>query len=431
MITLGSGFLDNKQPIRLQFVLPGLLLWILWSYILYAFFILFLGSFNLIAEDFVDVVMVFSDTEYYWYKLFYAATASAMGYGFAVNFVLQNNQFNHHPRIRLLIRRTIAQHNFYTWSFTMWFIRVTSILGLFYLNFALQYEINYLREAPLVLILIPLVLFYVTWPQIARLVRKQKLRWFGSITIIYLLMSFTFAFKDFINQKRITQNLLNQRIEYVFDLQVVESQTQVAIRHKAEATDIYLLKDTTNQDQPLIFMDGLHRRVRLNELNAAIRWEKDKLDASAQLKGNLHIDGRLTMHTVNDLIHALRKAGLGHLYYSTVQKNSIYPVDYPGFRYRGIPSLRPIYYLAFEQYLDSLEQQDLRGKRFNLTESRWYRQGTVENTNRVKIDLSPEQLTLNGQAVDSVQLKSWLYRFIQKYKIQGRYLIWNIPIFAF
>jgi len=416
-MTLAKDFLSNKYQIQPKNWLAGLSLWLLSSYILYAWFQLIREVFRILTSDHGDnVLLILTSKENYLYNLFYAGLAVALGYMWALNFTLQNSTQPEDWRTRTLIRRTQTISGHYTWSFLLWFAKLGSILGITYLWFAMQYELSFIRDTPLALILIPMVLFYASWPNFSRVVRTRKAWWFIRLTIIFLVMSFGFAFKNFSNYQKVNQHLLSKSIQHVHDLQVATSVSQHKVRRWG-ALHIYLVRDTVPSNAPIFYFNSIDKPFSLGDLPQLISRAKGiRAEVERErLTANLHVDKHIPRAQVEKLLHELRKADLISIQYATAQKYSSYPTHYPGFKYWGIPARLKRYYPRFQFYLDSVERIDLRGKKLKLSESLMYRQGWIDQSNRIRIDVAVHDVTLNGQVVDSVALKKYVYKFMKKY----------------
>ena len=282
----------------------------------------------------------------------------------------------------------------------------------------MQYVIDFITEFAILLILLPLVLFYSSWPTFSRLIRDNKTKWFVSLSTVFILMSFTFAFKNFTDYKRINEKILNRSIPHVFDLQKPNSQSQQEINWDAVIIDIYIVKDTLKTEEPAIFFGSIDNRVNLQNIRRAVAIERDKVSVieEGKLIANMHIDERIAMKQIKPILDELRKANLYKVQYSTGRKYSRYPSDFPAFKNSGIERyLYPEYYPEFDIFLDSAEQIDLRGKTIKLSESLMYRNGSLNNDKQIEITVTPDSVTLNNHNIDSLDLEKKVYGFIKKY----------------
>ncbi len=418
-MTISKGFLNRKCELRATNIIGTLLLWTLTAYILYAFFQVYREAFRFFTGHLGDrALLILTPQENYVYNLFYAAIASALGYSFALRFTLHNSLYGHDTRTKSLIRRTLNIEGFYTWAFLFWFGKLGSIFGIWYMTYAIQYDLDLIKEFPIILLALPLILFYSSWPNFSRMIRTKKVSWFLKLTGIFIVTSFGFAFKNFLDYEKINKNYLSRSIENVFELKVPNSQSHQRISRRSISADVYIVIDTIETEEPAIFFDNIYNRVDFQDIQKAVHLEKDKLSIWAQdeLTANLHIDERIPMSRINPIVDELRKADLRKIQYSTGRKFSRYPADYPPFKHSGIQrKILPRYYPEFESFLDSAEQIDLTDRTIKLPESLMYRNGSLKNFNRIEITLAPDSVTLNGQKIETMKLEQLIYGFIKKY----------------
>lgn len=416
-MTITKGILTKKHELKPSNLVTALLIWILTAYIFYAFFQVYREVFRIFTGQLgPSLLLVLSPEENYIYNLFYASIASALGYLIALRFILQNSWNGHNWPTKSLIRRTLNTEGFYTWSFLFWFGKLGSMLGVGYMITGLQYDLDLIEDFPVMLMLLPLVLFYSVWPNITRLIRGKKIWWWLRLTGIFLVMSFGFAFKNFTDYEKINKYFLSQSFKHVFDLKIPVSQSHERIPRGFPPLDIYIVRDTIDTREPVVFFEKINYRVDIEDIRKAVTLEKQKFYEQARLIANLHIDKRITMDRIKPILNELRKADLRNIQFSTGRKYSRYPADYPAFKYSGIQKeLLPKYYPEFEQFPDSASQIDLKDKAFKLSKSLMYRNGVQNNYNRIEIHLTPDAVTLNQHKIDSLALESKIYGFIKKY----------------
>ena len=337
---------------------------------------------------------------------------------FALRFVLNNSIYGQPVRTRMVMRRTLNDESFFTWPFLLWFGKLASMLGISYIMFPLQFDIDFLKEFPLLLILLPIVVFFSTWPRLIQVIGHNSFKWAGVLFGFYLIMSFVFALKDFVDVEKINHNLLKNSVQYSYNLEVPKSQSHQKIERKSLVTDIYVVGDSTNGSKPLIFFNYINSRVELAEINKQLDLERDKLMEFERhlLTANLHIDKDLPMGYVNELKQEFRKADLQKIQFSTGRKYSKYPSNHPGFKHLGIrQSLYLKYYPEFETFLDSAENLDFSRYSIRLPESSMYRINALKGYNRIEIYVNNENATLNGEIVSKEKLEQIVYKFIKKY----------------
>lgn len=105
------------------------------------------------------ILIQLNESEQFKYNLFYASIASALGFAFSSKYVLGNLSRNQTPKRRLYFKKAINDGALSSWFFLSWFGKLGVLLGTFYMMFPFQYDIDFLKEFPHLLILLPLVLF--------------------------------------------------------------------------------------------------------------------------------------------------------------------------------------------------------------------------------------------------------------------------------
>lgn len=417
-MTITKGFLTKKLEFKPTNLIGGLLLWILTAYIFYAFFQLYREAFRFFTGHIGDrTLLVLTPTENYIYNLFYAAIASALGYSIALRFILQNSVYRPNWRTVSLLRKTLNDEGFWTWSFLLWFGKLGSMLGIWYLIFAMQYDLNLIKEFAIMLVLLPLVLFYSSWPSFSRLVQANKAIWFLRVSVVFILMSFGFALKNFTDYEAINNKNLKHSINHTFGLNVPLSQSHERIERQWTTINAYIVEDTLKTGEPVIFLENIQKSVNPQNIQTALINERERYSyfEQYQITVNLHIDSRIAMKYIIPVLDELRKSDLRKIQFSTGRKYSRYPAEYPSFKYYGIQKVLPFYYPEFVDFLDSAEQIDLKGKKFKLSESLMYRNGILKNYNRIEVTVNPDFVTLNNQRINSFALEQKVYGFIKKY----------------
>jgi hypothetical protein len=418
-MTLAKGFLTGDYSFKKSNLIGSLFLWIVFAYIIYALFQLSRESFRVftLRPEYTSIVTL-SSTENFYYNLFFASLASALGYMIVLKFFLENSILRNIPHTRSFIRRTLEIQGLYTWGFLFWFCQLGIILGVLYLTVPMVFELRALTDFSMVLLLLPMILFYSSWPMFNRVVRRNKAYWFFGITSVFFLLSGTFSLQNFTDYKKINEFLLSPSIENVYDLKKPRSITQNKYDRVSQIINIFVVKDTLETEEPVIYLESINNRIFISEIRNLIRSRMEDIhyipyDIPIP---NLHIDKRISLEDVKALIHEFRMAGLKEIQFSTDLKYSRYPSNYPGFFYTGINKfIGNRYFKKLTDFLDSAEQLDLTGKQIRLSESLMYRQGFLKKINRIEIHVSQDTVTLNGQEVDPFRLEQIVHGFIQKY----------------
>ncbi|MDZ7606070.1 MAG: hypothetical protein U5K79_10895 [Cyclobacteriaceae bacterium] len=281
----------------------------------------------------------------------------------------------------------------------------------------MQYDIAFLKEFPLLLVLIPLVVFFSTWPRLIRVVGINKYKWLGISLGVFFLLSFGFAFKNFTDSQAINHNMLKNKVEYSYKFNVPRSQSFQIPDNRFQVIDIYVVNDSLPNSKPLIFFGDVYSKVDLGEINEKVKTERERLE---ELRGGrvaifLHMDMNIKHEFLSHLNYQIRKAGQLRILYSTVPKYSKYPASYPAFKHSGIRYSLKEYYPEFEAFLDSAEKLDLSKYSIRIPDSPMYRVISVKKHNRIAIDVDKYETRLNGKVITPEKLKEIVYLLIKKY----------------
>ena len=418
-MAISKGSLQKRTLFSTSLLTSGIILWITFSYILYAFFYLSREILRFLTADFGDqILLVLDKNETFAYNLFYSSLAVAISYGLALRFVLQNSVAGQSVRTRFLIRRTLNEQGFFTWAFLSGFSRLTSILGICYITFPIQYDIYFLDELPLLLILLPIVVFFSTWPKLSRITKGYGAKWATVSFGLFATMSFAFAFKSFLASEKINKILLKKSIEYTYDLIVPRSQTHQLVPRRSLTTNVYVVRDTIDPFQPIIFIKDISTQTVLDSVDFKLNIERDKLSwvESSQMAVNLHIDENIPMTFIEELKYRFRQDSLRIIQYSTGYKHSKYPPNYSIWKYSGIQHyLYPGYYPKFVEFLDSAEHLDFTKYTIRLPKSLMYRVNALQEYNRIEVYVGKDNVKVNGAVVTDDKLSEIVYKFTKKY----------------
>lgn len=417
-MSLSKGFLSQREIIKKERIISGLILWVLLAYPLYALFYMYREAIRILTNGLGGrILLVLSDQETFIYNLFYASIAVALGFMFSLKFVLENSISPRAPKNRFRIRQVLNQQGFFAWSFLLWFGKVAGLLGIWCLTFPIQYSIDFLREMPVFLLLLPLTLFLSTWPQLRLAFGTNSRQWFGSLSLLFVVFSLILANKNFMDVGVINKSLLENSIEHVYNLEVPKSGNHQLMRRNSIVPDLYVVMDTISSEKPKLFLGDINNEIQWSRLRRMINQVGDKLSESERknLAVNLHIDKHVKMGFVSKLKYEFRKCGARKIQYSTVGQESKYPSTSYVFKYSGIPQLlEPWYYPKFDAFLDSAENLDYSKYQIRLPESLMYRINSLKGHNRIEIFLNEWETTLNGQVVSQEELGQIVHKFIKR-----------------
>ncbi|MFY0600777.1 MAG: hypothetical protein JXR03_13975 [Cyclobacteriaceae bacterium] len=417
-MTLAKGFLRDGISFKPYHLIRGVLLWILFSYILYAFFYLSKESWRILTYGLGhDILLVLNDKENFVYNLFYASLATALGYQFALKFFLDNLGIWRPSKIKRSIRRTINDQRAFSWYFLAWFSRVGSVFATCLIMIPLQFDLSLIDQFSYFLILLPIVIFLSTWSTLRLMLRDKSLKWFSILTAIFILLSFSLSFHNFISTDAINHKTQQKSISYLYDLELPRISHGDVIERKSLVSNLFIVKDTSKNSSPIIFLENSGNQIQREGLSKMIVKEKAKLGeiSGDQILFNLHVDKKIPLSYIEDLKLEFKKSGIRTIRFDAGAKHSKYPTNHPTFYHIGIKQyLWPRYYPQFEYFLDSLEKIDVSKLKFKLSDSYMYRVNIPRHYNRLNLTVKEGFILLNNKAISEDELQVVLYKFIKK-----------------
>ena len=417
-MALSKGFLRPPVAASIAQIQLGVALGSVFSFLLYYFFYYFRETVRILTGYFTHTLLVeLTPQENFYYNLFYGSVAAILGfYGFA-HFVLSVSIERKSGRRRIRQRQILNDLSFVGWTFLSGFVRFTSLLGILFLALPLQFDINFLTEFSLLLILIPVVLYLNAWTLMVKHFGRKAYRWFLYTTVYLSVLSLVYANINSIDYQQINQGIKVYGGEWAHGITVPQSESHQMFRTRLwSAINIYLNNDSA-QSSLVLEYDFVRKKINLNEVQSYVAQKRVLLDSldRDRLEAILRIDERVPLSVVNRLKLALRKAGVIHINYSTGAKHSKYPAYHPSFYYLGISTEMPPYYPAFDAFLDSAEQLDPTKYRVRLVESTMYRVLALQKTNRVVLSVDPTQAYLNGTPLPPDSMFTVLYGLTKQY----------------
>ncbi len=418
-MALNKEFLWPTIDANTAMILLGVALGTVSSFLLYYFFYYSRETIRILTGYFTHTLLVaLTPQENFYYNLFYGSIAAVLGFYVFAHFVLSVSIKRKSGRRRIRQRQILNDLSFAGWTFLSGFVRFTSLLGIWFLTIPLQFDINFLTEFPLLLVLIPAALFLNAWTLIVKTFGGKAYRWFLYTTVYVSILSLAYANVSPIDYQQINQKMKVYGGEWANGITVPQSERYEALQTSPWlAINIYLNNDSTQSSDLVLDYDFVRNKIDLNEVQSYVAQKRvllDRLDRD-RLEAILRIDKRVPLSVVNQLKQALRKAGVIHINYSTGAKHSKYPAYHPSFHYSGISGELPPYYLAFEAFLDSAEQLDPTKYRIRLVESNMYRVLAGKKTNRVVLSVDLTRTCLNGTPLPPDSMFTVLYRLTERY----------------
>ncbi len=358
-------------------------LWLLYSVTLYGFFYLVRELFRTfsIGIHYGNPLLILNQQELFVYNLFFAAMAAAIGYTFAVKFLLEVTQYQQNLPVKRPFRHAITTLAFIAWVFLMWFARVGSSFGIFHSQLSLQYEIDLLTEFPIFLLLLPIVLLLASWPVIRKVFGFHNpnlalLSLLGTFSIFSLALSSI----NFINVDKVNEVLTPPFQAYQLELPV-SHQSQVKIGENVFISRIWITEDTVLNNDPKIFVNDIS--IDSGELPRFLYSEKISLPEFYHPMHipTLLIDRDIPYPYVKKIKSKIKDFGIRQVLLTTTQEIDISKVKY----------------LADQGLYQQLAEPD----------------STLEDNNIINIVIKPDLVALNSKAVQLPELASELYSIIK------------------
>lgn len=415
---LQKRFLRPKKVINYSRIDTGIILGTIFSAIMYGFFYMFREAFRIFTSQFGGKLLLeLTPKENFYYNLFYGSIAAILGFYVFVRFVFENSINHKSPGTRLRQKQVLNEQGYSMWTFLHAFGLFTVVIGIWYITMSMQFDISFIDELPLLLILIPVVLFLNIWPPILRLVGKKGYKWMAYSFVYISALSIAYGNINFVDYQNVNTYFKQHSLELstVIDFPSTKSHKSI---YNSVTVDVYLAKDSTNKYKPTIYWNDPRITVDIQEIGKKVNQEVDKTVAPERFNiiAVLIIDKQVSLSFVNNLKYELRKGGIRKILFSTGVEHSKYPKYYPSFKYSGIQQLLyPIYLSEFKSFLDSLENIDISNYAIRLPESILYRLDDIRNSNRIEIKVGKDSVLLNNSPITKDELRTFVYKFIKKY----------------
>lgn len=415
-MALQKGFLRPGKIIYKYSLYPGIAVGLIFSFGLYGFFYFIREAIRIGTGEFSGSLIILSPKENFYYNLFYGTVAAVIGFSVTVRFVFENSINYTSTKLKLRQRHILNENDFNRWTFLYAFAEITSVFGIWYLTVPMEYDINFLADFSVLLILIPLVLFLNIWPVIIKTLGRKGYKWMAYSFVYVAILSLGFANLNFINIDEVNLQLKDPLRLMTDQIKVPETTSYSRIYRSSLAIDIYILNDSISS-LPIILWGDSRSKIKLEDILNYINWERSKITEyeRGRLIANLHIDKNVKIKVLSDLRYELRKVDFRQIQYSTGIKNSKYPSSYPLFKDVGIKQVLFPHYPELEVFLDSAENLDYDKYTIRIPDNPMYRVQDVRNYNRVEIKSDSENTYLNGKIISDYKLTKFLYKFIKKH----------------
>lgn len=368
-----------------------------------------------------QIIVQLTESEQFIYNLFYASLASALGFVFSSKYVLSNLSRNQTPKRRLYFKKAINDGGFASWSFLSWFGKLGALLGIFYMMFPFQYDIDFLKECPLFLILLPLVLFLSSWTGLRMALGRNSLQTLLLFSLIFGLMSLALSFKDFIDVDSLNESLKRNNLSYPYRLKIPKSRGYELVRNPNKSSlapiPIYVAKNIEKTEDYKILVGDTKEQVSGNNLIRWLQKERSIFDPAEADRMNLklYIEESAPMSFVDSLKWKLRTNHFLHINFMVGVKNSKYPSSSPLFKNLGISQWMFPYVAELDSFLYVAEELDFTQKKIIVGKSDSYRLQLLKQYKSIKIRATESGLFVNNRKVNEDQVLQKLKSHIEKY----------------
>lgn len=259
-------------------------------------------------------------------------------------------------------------------------------------------------------------MFIQLWPSLLRLAGARAFRWIGILCIYITVFSIGFGIYSYAKDRPYEQTLINQNPILANAIDIPESKIYLHNYYHSNAFSIYL-KNSINSDSLSIFTEDVKRPISEKQLQLYLDnllREEGFPTGLFRLEPRLFVDKSVTVGQFNGIKSTLAKKGFQKAHIVVKAKGSKYPGHHPVFRETGIIK-RLSDDADLELFLDSAERLDFSKYRIRLPEHFRANPDVLKKHNRVKVRLSNDGLTINGQQVTEEKLEDFTYRFVKKY----------------
>jgi hypothetical protein len=384
-----------------------------YAFALYSFFQGFRETIRIMGTPFLSGIFVFLEpSEIFLYNLFFASISCVIGLSVGIKFLMENSSFRQPIKWKVRQRHIITEMRFMHWGFLFIFGKVLSVFAIFYMMFMFQYDINFLREFPIIFLCLPLVLFLQLWTQINLVLRKKGLIYMGVAFLAVAVFSVVLAGKKFPDYQGNDKVLQQVTIEKYFPAHPPESEHNTVAFIEGPA--IISIQSKPDSSRPSITYLIKYKPVSQEKFISELVWfyEIYYMNRAGQIP--IYADASTPYKTIKSIREKLSEKFPTSIYYYTKFPESKYPVFYTYPAFYGFVRSEPCVFPK----LDTLLQEGYQlgsSKKLLIPESYLYRNRQVRGVNRVEVKISENMLFLNNQDVGEAELEDFIYQFISTY----------------
>lgn len=415
-----SDYRDIKVFISRKWLVTGILLSMLMSIGFYGFAVAFREAFRLVGFHMYGDILILSPNQVFFYNMISASLASVLSFSFGLTFVIQNSVDRSRPKLLLRQRSVLNDHNFYTWNTFDWIAKIFMMLGIWYMSFPMQYEIDIYKDYKYWLMLFVIVWYLNIWLTLTRSLGRRTYKWIGIVAGAIIINSFLLTRLSLINYDKLNNYMLRHTDQYYYQLEYPETQILMKTGQSHLAIDLSVgFSKMHPENGPAIF-DYNRTDMTLDEIPKFITHEKQQIDQYElqYVAVFLQMDKSVPMYFVEMVKQKLRESGISTIYYSTIPKGTNYPNNYSGYKNLGIKENLGEDCSKVIRQVDSLKNLGYKASQVRFPNTPCYRMADfIRGMNRVLVGIDSHGIIkLNNRLVSKERLGRIIYSFFKQYK---------------
>lgn len=360
-----------------------------------------------------STLLILTPSENFYWNLFYSSIASNIGLLVFFQFILRNCISSNERRNRFRIRNTLSEQGYLLWTHISAIGRFISLVGILYMFSFLQYEVDFLNDFWLLLVLIPMSFFLSIFSSLNRLSGINSSKLFFKCFVYVSVLSVSLAFLNISDYKQINENLRTEEYLITKELDVPRSATQDHLKRRFFEQNIFI--DLAG-DSLKILLDHPFKWIKIGEIEDYLKKVKnERLFRRDAMNVILHFNKNIPVRHLYDITSEISKCPVNQILIRTGPIDDKYPSYHPQSKFSGIFLYQPETYPELSSFLDSVENTDLTGKKILIPNSRAYRIDDFESYNRIKISVDSLGYRLNGNIITKEDLKGVMNDFVTKY----------------
>lgn len=264
-------------------------------------------------------LLILSRDEVNFYNFLIALISVNIGFSFCNSFWFNKPKKTFLKKERFK-NRVVHESRFLNWFFLHWFSDLAVVCG-FWLIFGFRQGWNTYKLYPdqgYIIILAAIVLFLQTRITINKVLRKKGIREMFYVSIFLGVFAFGLSKINLIDYTALNESILKNNISYQYDLQrpIFETEERY-LDYSYFVEDIYLVKEQSNDtSKTLLIVDEVI--IDFEDLES---WIKESLALRFELEAQrtvfqLHIDKRVQLIYVNQIMNSLKKSGVSRISFS-------------------------------------------------------------------------------------------------------------------